>query len=64
VLIGGHDPQELVTFSAGIGGVAVAQTLGPLKRAVSPTQIGPILRLELRAADGGGVTVLRQEVTE
>jgi YVTN family beta-propeller protein len=64
VLIGGPDPLELVTFSAGIGGVAIAQTLGPLKRAVSPSQAGPTMRLELRAANGGGLTVLRQAVTE
>ena len=64
MLIGGPDPLELVTFSAGIGGVAIAQTLGPLKRVVSSSQGGPIMRLELRAANGGGLTVLRQAVTE
>jgi YVTN family beta-propeller protein len=64
VLIGGPDPLELVTFSAGIGGVAIAQTLGPLKRAVSPSQAGPAMRLELRTANGGGLTVLRQAVSE
>lgn len=30
VLVGGAHPQDLVTFTADIGGVAIAQTLGPL----------------------------------
>jgi YVTN family beta-propeller protein len=64
VLIGGPEPLELVTLKAGIGGIAIAQTLGPLKRAVSPSQTGPTMRLELRVATVGGVTVLRQAATE
>jgi hypothetical protein len=38
MLVGGAEPQELVTFNAGIagiGGAAIAQALGPLKRAVA-----------------------------
>ena len=31
VLVGGAEPQDLVSFGAGIGGVAIVQTLGPLK---------------------------------
>jgi YVTN family beta-propeller protein len=64
VLIGGPEPLELVTLKAGIGGVAIVQTLGPLKRAVSASRAGPTMRLELRVANVGGVTVLRQAATE
>jgi YVTN family beta-propeller protein len=60
VLTGAPEPLELLTLNAGIGGVAIAQTLGPLKRAVSPSQTGPTMRLELRAADNAAHTVLRQ----
>jgi YVTN family beta-propeller protein len=60
VLTGDSEPLELVTFSAGIGGVAIAQSLGPLKRAASPSQTRPAMRLELRSADGEDETVLRQ----
>jgi YVTN family beta-propeller protein len=59
-LVGGTEPQELVTFSAGIGGVAIAQTLGPLKRAIVSSQLEQAMRLELRAEDGGGTVVLQQ----
>jgi len=52
-LVGGTEPQELVAFSAGIGGSAIAQTLGPLRRAVSPSQTEPAMRLEIRAAGAG-----------
>ena len=60
VLIGAPEPLELMTLNAGIGGVAIAQTLGPLKRTVSPSQTGPTMRLELRTADNAPHTVLRQ----
>jgi YVTN family beta-propeller protein len=60
VLTGGPEGLELVTLNAGIGGVAIAQTLGPIKRAVSPSQTGPTMRLELRTGDNAADTVLRQ----
>jgi YVTN family beta-propeller protein len=60
ILLGGAEPQELVTFSAGIGGTAIAQTLGPLKRAVGPSQAGRAMQLEVRAEDRGGAPVLQQ----
>jgi YVTN family beta-propeller protein len=60
MLVGGATPQELVMFSAGIGGVAVAQTLGPLKRAIAPSQIEPAMKLEVRLEEKGGALVLQQ----
>jgi YVTN family beta-propeller protein len=61
ILVGAQESQELVVLSAGIGGVAIAQTLGPLKHAVASTQTGPSMKLELRAnASGDGDLVLRQ----
>ena len=56
-LVGGPEPQDLVTFSAGIGGVAIAQTLGPLKRVVTSSQNAPAMKLELRLNNN---LVLRQ----
>jgi hypothetical protein len=39
MLVGSADPRELATFSAGIGGTAIAQALGPLKRVMAPSQV-------------------------
>jgi YVTN family beta-propeller protein len=60
LLVGGAEPQELLTFSAGIGGAAIAQALGPLKRAVAPSQTGQAMKLEVRAEASGGALVLQQ----
>jgi YVTN family beta-propeller protein len=60
VLVGGAEPLELVTLSAGIGGAAIAQTLGPLKHAVSPSRVEQALRLEVRTEEKGGAIVLEQ----
>jgi len=60
MLVGGEEPQELVTFSAGIGGAAIAQALGPLKRAVAPSNVEQTMKLEVRAEDSGGGIVLQQ----
>lgn len=60
MLVGGEEPQELVTFSAGIGGAAIAQALGPLKRAVAPSNAEQTMKLEVRVADGAGEIVLEQ----
>jgi hypothetical protein len=38
MLVGGSEPQGLVVLTAGIGGAAIAQTLGPLKHVVAPSQ--------------------------
>jgi hypothetical protein len=61
ILTGGSEPQELVVLTAGIGGAAIAQTLGPLKRVAAPSQKGSALKLEVRANDSGnGELVLHQ----
>jgi YVTN family beta-propeller protein len=60
LLVGGAEPQELLTFSAGIGGAAIAQTLGPLKRAVAPSHTEQAMKLEVRAEERGGALVLQQ----
>ena len=60
LLVGGAEPQELLTFSAGIGGAAIAQALGPLKRAVAPSQTETAMKLEVRAEASGGALVLQQ----
>ena len=57
--MGGAEPQELVTISAGIGGAAIAQALGPLKRAVAPSQTEQAMKLEVRA-EASGALVLQQ----
>ena len=56
MLVGGAEPQELVMFSAGIGGAAIAQALGPLKRAVAPSNVEQTMKLEVRAEDSGGAS--------
>jgi len=53
VLVGGTESQDLVTFAAGIGGVAITQTLGPLKRMVAPTQTATAMTLEVRSDEPG-----------
>jgi hypothetical protein len=64
VLVDGAEPQELVTFSAGIGGAAIAQTLGPLKRAVAPSQTEQAMKLEVTDESSGGGLVLQQLSTK
>jgi YVTN family beta-propeller protein len=60
LLVGGAEPQELLTFSAGIGGAAIAQTLGPLKHAVAPSHTEQAMKLEVRDEERGGALVLQQ----
>jgi YVTN family beta-propeller protein len=60
MLAGGVAPQELVAFSAGIGGTAIAQALGPLKRTMTPSQVGPPMKLEVRLEEKSGLLVLQQ----
>jgi hypothetical protein len=61
VLVGGSESQDLATFTAGIGGVAIVQTLGPLKRVVSGSQIVTAMKLEVRSNESGSADlVLRQ----
>ena len=58
VLVGGPHPQDLVAFTTGIGGAAVAQTLGPLKRAIAESSNEHATTLEVRSA--GGDVILQQ----
>ena len=60
MLVGRAEPQELVTFSAGIGGAAIAQALGPLKRAMAPSQPEHAMKLEVRLERKSGPLVLQQ----
>jgi len=60
VLVGGMKEEDLVAFTAGPGGVAIAQTLGPLKHAVAARQPAESMRLEVRKGDTGGSVVLQQ----
>ncbi len=63
VLVGGPEPQGLVggVLTAGIGGVSIAQSLGPLKRIATGSHTSPAMRLELRSgSDGKGGLVLKQ----
>jgi YVTN family beta-propeller protein len=62
VLVGGSESQDLVTFAAGIGGVAITQTLGPLKRVVESSQNAMAMKLEVRSNESGPAElVLRQK---
>src|SRR5262249_22020613 len=60
LLVGGAEPQELVRFSAGIGGAGIAQALGPLKRVMAPSQVDQAMKLEVRLAERSGDVVLQQ----
>ncbi|QOY85901.1 YncE family protein [Paludibaculum fermentans] len=61
VLVGGTEPQDLATFTAGIGGVAITQTLGPLKRVVAGSHATAPLQLEVRSAEPGASQVVLQQ---
>jgi YVTN family beta-propeller protein len=61
MLAGSSESQGLSVFTAGIGGVAITQTFGPLKQVVKPSTKAPALKLEVRSGDTGqGELVLRQ----
>jgi YVTN family beta-propeller protein len=49
VLLGNGPEQTLLQFRAGIGGVAIAQTLGPLKRLDQSNADSPMLTLQIRS---------------
>jgi YVTN family beta-propeller protein len=59
VLAGGAHRENLVAFSAGIGGAAIAQTLGPLKQLVAGSQAAA-MKLEVRSNERGGELILQQ----
>ena len=49
----GDTKEDLLVFAAGIGGVAVAQTFGPLKHVTGPQVTEHSSGLEVRAVDSG-----------
>jgi YVTN family beta-propeller protein len=64
MLLGDGEPQGLVVLNAGIGGAAIAQTLGPLKRIASTSTTAPALKLEVRSGEkGDGDLILQQSET-
>ena len=58
VLLGDGQDQVLLQFTAGIGGVAIAQTLGPLKRLDHTQAKSPQLSLQVRIASEVGSEVI------
>jgi YVTN family beta-propeller protein len=62
MLVGGPTPETLTAFTANVGGIAIAQTLGPLKQVVGPSQTTTTaMTLEVRSGDSGdGDLVLQQ----
>jgi YVTN family beta-propeller protein len=61
VLVGGSAPQDLATFAAGIGGVAITQTLGPLKRVVAGSETVAARKLEVRSDQSGPAGLVLQQ---
>ena len=51
--------EELTTLQAGIGGTAIAQTFGPLKRVVADSR-AEMMTLEVRSSDDSAELVLQQ----
>jgi len=58
-LVGSLSRQKLTAFQAGIGGTAIAQTFGPLKRVVAGSQ-AETMTLEVRSADATAALILQQ----
>lgn len=58
VLLGDGPDQILLQFAAGVGGVAIAQTLGPLKRLNQTQAKSPHLSLQVRLASEAGNRVI------
>jgi YVTN family beta-propeller protein len=53
LLVGGPRPEGLILLTAGIGGVAIAQTLGPLKQVATGSTAAPAMKLEVRLGEAG-----------
>ena len=60
LLVGGVAPQALLTFEAGIGGTAIAQALGPLKKVLGPEPDRTAYKLEVWTVGEASRPVLRQ----
>jgi hypothetical protein len=63
MLVGGSEAQVLTVLNAGIGRVAIVQTLGPLKHAVTGSQTTPAMKLELRSIDSGDLVLQQAEAS-
>jgi YVTN family beta-propeller protein len=64
ILVGGVKPEGLVVLNAGIGGAAIAQTLGPLKQIVTGSTVAPAMKLEVWSGEkGDGELILGQAET-
>jgi hypothetical protein len=64
LLVGGPEPLGLVVLTAGIGGMAIVQTFGPLKQVVTGSAAVPAMKLEVRSGEkGDGPLILRQRET-
>jgi YVTN family beta-propeller protein len=61
MLVESGEPTALVVLNAGIGGVSIAQTLGPLKKIVTGSTTAPAMKLEVRSGEkGDGDLILQQ----
>jgi len=60
-LVGYRDRQDLVTFTAGVGGVAIVQTLGPMKKIVTGSPAVAPLKLTVFSDQPGAVNVVLQQ---
>ena len=61
MLVGDGESTGLVVLNAGIGGVSIAQTLGPLKKVVTGSTTTPAMKLEVRAGENGDGNLILQQ---
>jgi YVTN family beta-propeller protein len=61
LLTGSSEGQALVVFTAGSGGTAIVQTLGPLKHVVAPAQKSLAMKLEVRTNDSDNADLVLQQ---
>jgi YVTN family beta-propeller protein len=64
VVVTGSESQDLIAFSAGIGGVAIVQTLGPLKDVAGASPSVTASRLEVRSNEPQSAEVILQSATK
>lgn len=61
VLVGASTSSKLLSFTAGIGGVAVVQMFGPIKHAVDPRQSIPAMILQVKLSTPGKDSIVLQQ---
>ena len=61
MLVGSGESTGLVVLNAGIGGVSIAQTLGPLKKIVTGSATVPAMKLEVRSGEKGDGNLILQQ---